>query len=84
MLLLEEQLNLRRNMTEVLSALHVLVNRSRCEPKRDEYLLDFYERFQHDPLVTQKWLRLQSTSNHPRVVDHGKNDWIFHNTQVEF
>jgi len=68
--LIQEQLNLRRNMTEVFGALSVLVNCDRCEDLRSEFLLDFYERHQNDPLVVQKWLRLQATSTHRNVIDH--------------
>jgi len=68
--LIQEQLNLRRNMTEVFGAMSVLVNSERSEDMRNEFLRDFYERHQHDPLVVQKWLRLQATSTHSNVIDH--------------
>jgi aminopeptidase N len=46
------------NMTDVLAALALLADSD--APDRDEVLADFRARWQHDPLVMDKWLGVQA------------------------
>ena len=51
----------KANMTDVMAALGALVN---CPVRqRQEALDDFYQRWQGEPLVVDKWLTLQATSD---------------------
>eukprot|EP00494_Astrolonche_serrata_P028878 UN29145 len=69
LLLIQEQLNLDRNMTEVMGGLRVLINSNRVtDEMRTEYLNHFYDKHSKDPLTIQKWFRLQSTSNHKDIL----------------
>ncbi len=60
-----------RNMTDTAAALQVLADSS--SPMRDNALDIFYKRYAHDPLVIDKWLRIQATTAHKdtlkRVMD---------------
>uniref|UniRef100_Q479S6 Aminopeptidase N n=1 Tax=Dechloromonas aromatica (strain RCB) TaxID=159087 RepID=Q479S6_DECAR len=58
------------NMTDQFAALSVLanVNTDTC-PERDKALADFYARWQHEALVVDKWLAVQSTSRRPDTLD---------------
>jgi aminopeptidase N len=58
------------NMTDRQGALMVLTGLS--TPERTHKLLDFYERFKGNALVIDKWFALQSSSLHPRVLEHVK------------
>ncbi|MBV9331243.1 MAG: aminopeptidase N, partial [Alphaproteobacteria bacterium] len=54
------------NMTDMIAGLATL---SRMDsPKREESFVDFYRRFQSDPLVTDKWMSLQALSPLPGVI----------------
>jgi aminopeptidase N len=54
------------NMTDAMAGLAVLAN---CAaPERAAALADFYRRWQHDPLVVDKWLTLQATSTLPGTL----------------
>jgi aminopeptidase N len=54
------------NMTDALSALGMLAN---CEcPERLATLAAFHERWQHEPLVMDKWFTLQATSQLPNTL----------------
>ncbi len=55
------------NMTDVFSALKAIVNVNREEGER--LLADFYEKWQHDPLVMDKWLALQATCELPGTLE---------------
>jgi aminopeptidase N len=55
-----EQFERATNMTDVIAALLPLAN-TECE-ERDIALDRFYQRWQHDTLVLDKWLSLQATS----------------------
>jgi aminopeptidase N len=58
------------NMTDKLAALSVLAN---CEnAERNLLLNDFYQHWQHDALVVDKWLQVQSTSELPDTLDNIK------------
>lgn len=58
------------NMTDKLAALSALVN---CEnAERNLLLNDFYQHWQHDSLVVDKWFVLQSTSELSDTLDNIK------------
>ncbi len=64
------QVRLAHNMTDVLAALSCLVNLDR--PERDQQLAAFYDKWQQDPLVIDKWLTLQATSSRADTLDRVK------------
>ncbi|EAR21540.1 aminopeptidase N [Nitrococcus mobilis] len=49
------------NMTDALAALALLVDSNASEAEAS--LADFYRRWQHEPLVVDKWLRVQALSS---------------------
>ena len=56
-----KQYGQKANMTDVMAALTALVN---CAvEQRQEVLGDFYQQWQNEPLVVDKWLSLQATSS---------------------
>lgn len=57
------------NMTDQFAALSALanVNADSC-PQREQALADFYQRWQHEALVVDKWLAVQSTSRRPDTL----------------
>ncbi len=55
----ENQYRTSDNMTDTLAALQGVVNGDR--QLGDRLLADFYDQWQHDPLVVDKWLTLQAT-----------------------
>ncbi len=65
-----EQYKTADNMTDVSAALAGVVNADRMAG--DELLADFYKKWQHDPLVVDKWLMLQATSILPGTLDRVK------------
>lgn len=50
------------NMTDRMAALSALVHDASSSLDAGELLTHFYERWQHDPLVIDKWFALQATS----------------------
>ena len=58
------------NMTDRQGALMVLTGLPGAE--RTARLLDFYNRFQGNALVIDKWFALQASSLHPQVLEHVK------------
>jgi aminopeptidase N len=54
------------NMTDAMAALSALANVD-C-PERPRALEAFYERWQHEPLVVDKWLAVQATSRLPGTL----------------
>jgi aminopeptidase N len=58
------------NMTDRQGALMVLT--SLPTPERTHKLLDFYNRFQGNALVIDKWFALQASSLHPSVLEQVK------------
>ncbi|WP_446009731.1 aminopeptidase N [Candidatus Electrothrix sp.] len=54
------------NMTDALAALGAVVNADQAAG--DELLADFYDRWQDDPLVVDKWLVLQATCTLPGTL----------------
>jgi aminopeptidase N len=65
-----DQINVARNMTDVIAGLRVLTHLDR--PERDEELEAFYEKWKDDPLVTDKWLMLQATAKRDNVIEEVK------------
>jgi aminopeptidase N len=56
------------NMTDEIAALAMLANLDlpeRSLPERETALADFYDRWQHEALVVDKWLSVQATSRLP-------------------
>jgi len=66
-----DQINVERNMTDVIAGLRVLSHLD--IPEREEELNAFYEKWKHDPLVTDKWLALQATAKRDNVVEDVKH-----------
>jgi aminopeptidase N len=54
------------NMTDAAAALAAVVNADRAAG--DELLAEFYQKWQHDPLVVDKWLILQATCALPGTL----------------
>lgn len=61
-----EQYAQANNMTDALAALGVLVDID-C-PERVAALQHFHDRWQHDPLVMDKWFALQASSSLPNTL----------------
>jgi aminopeptidase N len=61
--LAKAQFDAQQNMTDVLAALSVLTDIDSTE--RRAALTDFYQRWQDDPLVVDKWFALQARSSLP-------------------
>jgi len=62
-----DQVEVARNMTDVIAGLRVLSHLER--PERQEELDAFFEQWQNDPLVTDKWLTLQATARRASAVE---------------
>lgn len=58
------------NMTDSYAALNALADHE-C-PERDEALFYFYEKWQDEPLVIDKWFRVQATSRLPGTLTEVK------------
>src|SRR5574343_1734938 len=57
------------NMTDQFAALSALANVNAADcPQREQALADFYQRWQHEALVVDKWLAAQSTSRRPDTL----------------
>ncbi len=66
-----EQLKNSTNMTDQMGALLALIN---CDcPERQEALDLFYQQWQQQPLIVNKWLTLQAASTLPDTLDTVKN-----------
>jgi aminopeptidase N len=61
-----EQYQQADNMTDEISAVAMLANLD-C-PEREQVLTAFYARWQHEPLVVDKWFALQATSQLPDTL----------------
>lgn len=66
----EKQYQQSNNMTDVLAALDCLTHTD--STARETCLLDFYNRWQHEPLVLDKWFTLQAASHHIHALEHVK------------
>jgi aminopeptidase N len=65
-----DQINVERNMTDVIAGLGVLSHLDM--PEREQEFNEFYEKWKDDPLVTDKWLALQATAKRANVVEDVK------------
>jgi aminopeptidase N len=65
--LAKAQFDAQQNMTDVLAALLVLTDIQSTE--RNAALVAFYQRWQDDPLVVDKWFGLQARSSLPGTID---------------
>ncbi len=64
--LAERQYREAHNMTDQLAALQALAHSDATV--RAQVLTDFYQRWQHDPLVVDKWFTLQATAPGPDTL----------------
>jgi len=64
------QFDAQANMTDVLAALGSIVHSDHAE--RDACLQAFYDKWQADPLVLDKWFALQAGSHHIHALEHVK------------
>jgi aminopeptidase N len=78
--LAEGQFRAADNMSDALTALTALVHEG--APVADTLLTDFHSRWQHDPLVIDKWLALQASAPLPgtlarveALTGHPSFDW---------
>ncbi len=55
-----QQFKTAKNMTDQMAALSVMVNNPHYA--RRQCLMDFYQQWQHEPLVIDKWFSLQASS----------------------
>ncbi len=65
-----EQYERADNMTDRQGALMVLTGLDTAH--RTNKLIDFYNRYQGNALVIDKWFSLQAMSLHPKVIEHVK------------
>ncbi|WP_141735858.1 aminopeptidase N [Oligoflexus tunisiensis] len=80
--LIHEHYRTATNMTDSFGALSALVHLK--TPLREATLQDFYSRWKGDALVIDKWFQVQSSSQHPDVLQHVKDllahpDFDIHN-----
>lgn len=61
------QFHTATNMTDTMGALRTLTDRDTS--KREQALAEFEQRWQHEPLVMDKWFRLQATADRTEVLD---------------
>jgi len=66
--LLWRQYQAQHNMTDVLAALSVLSHTPL--QAREKALADFYQKWQSEPLVLDKWFALQAGSHHKHALEH--------------
>ncbi len=66
-----EQFKNSNNMTDVIAALSLLVNHD--NEYRENCLASFYEQWQHDALVIDKWFAIQATSRLPATLERVKS-----------
>ena len=69
--LITEQYYEADNMTDRMAALALLGDRDGAE--RDNALTDFYNRYENDPLVIDKWFALQARSTRPDTLSTVKS-----------
>lgn len=65
-----QQFQTANNMTDVVAALNGLVN-AEC-PERETSLADFYQKWQQDALVIDKWFALQASCELPGTLQRVK------------
>ncbi|MBF0440704.1 MAG: aminopeptidase N [Oligoflexales bacterium] len=60
-----------RNMTDRIESLALIVD---SPSRKREYILNnFYQRWENDPLVIDKWFNIQSSSSHPDILKQVKS-----------
>lgn len=64
--LVQQQFNAARNMTEVMGAMSAVNDDP--SPIREQLLTDFYQRWQDNELVLDKWFGIQARSNLPDTL----------------
>jgi len=69
--LVKAQFDAQANMTDVLAALDNIARSA--HPQRSECLQAFYDKWQADPLVLDKWFALQAGSQNEHALDHVKS-----------
>ncbi len=65
-----EQFNAGHNMTDVLTALSLMADKE--GPEGERLLEQFYQQWQNDPLVMDKWFTLQAISKRPDTLERVK------------
>ena len=65
-----EQFDAGENMTDVLSALSLMADRE--GPEGEQLLERFYQQWQNDPLVMDKWFTLQAVTTRSDTLDRVK------------
>lgn len=68
--LVKNQFDAQANMTDVLAALQSIANSE--HPDRSACLQRFYNKWQADPLVLDKWFALQASSHHEQALEQVK------------
>ena len=68
--LVTKQMATSSNMTDSISALRVLTSQE--TDQRHQYLESFYQKWQKDPLVIDKWFQIQAASEHKDILSHVK------------
>ena len=71
-LLCQEQYRLADNMTDRFHALTILVHHG-AKAAAEACLADFYERYQHEALVVEKWFSIQATIPHEQTLARVEN-----------
>lgn len=68
------QFTVANNMTDVMAALTALVNcdNELAEPLREDAIVEFYQRWQHESLVVNQWFSVQASSVLPGTLDRVK------------
>lgn len=69
--LMLDQLMQAKNMTDEIGALSALSHQA--TPERENALAHFYQKWQHETLVLDKWFSIQARSELPDVLSHVKN-----------
>ena len=69
--MVEHQYFSANNMSDRLAAMNICSNSK--DPKRDEILEDFYQRYKHDDGVVNKWLFSCACADRPDAVDVVRN-----------
>lgn len=65
-----EQYNSSTNMTDTIAALSIIADTN--TEMRERLLADFYQKWQHDPLVLDKWFSIQATSSQENTLGQVK------------
>ena len=63
----EKQFRIAKNMTDQIAALSTIVNS--LHPAKEICLKDFYQQWQHEALVIDKWFALQASSHMPNTFN---------------